>query len=494
MVQPGVSALGKKNSTTVLPLSSFSDTTLPFWSGKLNSGALSPFSMLSSPIRHLYRRGAAAVICALLSFALPAWAQYGRRSQTSKGPRATAILQLQGRRARIVPVVILINGQFYDAGIYRADPRPMALDPGIVYEAERSGSSVGLFTVGNALQVGNNWYGLGHWESNEDIQQAKQARAREEEQAKAAKRAEAAAEDSGPPILRKSGGTQPSSAPPPSPPPSPKPAPAPPAETAKTTPPPSPPPASPRGGSDEYDPNRPVLRRGAPAATSQEETWPAELAPAKSAGTTAGKAAPAEPKIEQLVAISDADGPELRSYDFNLNPVERDADYKKMTSYAQDAVSKYERLRHTDFASAQLGATDLRVFDVDLSNEPVFVLSAPATVNFGAVPRAATRRRPAPRTTQLNQPVPGKQEQAYVTVVGKVDLYGEVKLIFSSVTDSTHLDEIPRLQLIDAADVDGDKRGELIFQETTDSGTGYVIYRVYPDQLLQLFDTLGPEH
>ena len=428
-----------------------------------------------------------------MSLALPARGQYGRPSQTSKGPRATAILQLQGKRARIVPVVILINGQFYDAGIYRADPRPMALDGGVVYEAECSGSSVGLFTVGNALQVGNNWYGLGHWETKEDIQQAKQARAREEEQAKAAKRAEAAAEDSGPPVLRKSGGAKPANQPP-SPPPSQKPASTPPPQTAKTMPPPSPAPASPSGGPDEYDPNRPVLRRGAPAATSQEETWPAELAPSKPASTTGGKAAPAELKIEQLVAISDADGPELRSYEFNLNPVERDADYRKMSSYAQDAVSKYERLRHTDFASAQLGATDFRFFDVDLSNEPVFVLSAPATVNLGAVPRAATRRRPVRRTTQLNEPVSGKQEQAYVTVVGKVDLYGEVKLIFSSVTDSTHLDEIPRLQLIDAADVDGDKRGELIFQETTDSGTGYIIYRVYPDQLIQLFDTLGPEH
>jgi hypothetical protein len=454
--------------------------------------------MQCSPIRHLYRRGAAAVICALLSLSLAvsAWAQYGRPSQSSKEPRATAILQLQGKRARIVPVVIRINGQFYDASIYRADPRPMALDPGVVYEAERSGTSVGLFMVGNALQAGNNWYGLGHWETNEDIQQAKEARAREEKQAKAAKRAEAAAEDSGPPILRKSGATkpaQPAPPQPPSPPPSSKPAPTPPPQTAKAPPPP-PAPASPSGGPDEYDPNRPVLRRGAPAATSQEETWPAELAPSKSASSVGSKAVPTEPKIEQLVAISDSDGPELRPYTFSLKPEERDADYKKMTGYAQDAVSKYERLRHTDFASAQLGASDFRVFDVDLSNEPVFVLSAPATVNFGAVPRAATRKRSARRTTQLNEPVPGKQEQAYVTVVGKVDLYGEVKLIFSSVTDSTHLDEIPRLQLIDAADVDGDRRGELLFQETTDSGQGYVIYRVYPDQLTQLFDTLGPEH
>jgi hypothetical protein len=429
---------------------------------------------------------------------VPARAQYGRRSQVSKGPRATAILQLQGKRARIIPVVMLINGQFYDAGIYRADPRPMALDPGVVYEAERSGSSVGLFTVGNALQVGNNWYGLGRWETNEEIQQAKEARAKAEEQAKAAKRAEAQAEDSGPPILRKSGGAkpaQPNPPQPPSPPPSQKPASVPPPQTAKSTPPSAPAPAS--STPDEYDPNRPVLRRGAPAASSQEETWPAELAPVKpasGANAAAAKTAPSEPKIEQLAAISDSDGPELRSYTFSLKPEERDADHKKMTSYAQDAVSKYERLRHTDFASAQLGAPDFRVFDVDLSNEPVFVLSAPATVNFGALPRVASRKRSARPTAQLNEPVPSKQEQAYVTVVGKVDLYGEVKLIFSSVTDSSHLDEIPRLQLIDAVDVDGDTRGELLFQETTDNGQGYIIYRVYPDQLMQLFDTGGPEH
>jgi hypothetical protein len=399
---------------------------------------------------------------------------------------------LQGKRARIVPVVMFINGQFYDAGIYRADPRPMALDPGVVYEAERSGSSVGLFIVGNALQVGNNWYGLGSWETNEEIQQAKEARAKAEEQAKAAKRAEAQAEDSGPPILRKSGGAKPQ---PPSPPPSQKAPSSPPPQAAKSTSPSAPAPAS--STPDEYDPNRPVLRRGAPAATSKEETWPAEVAPVKpasGANAAAAKTASSEPKIEQLAAISDSDGPELRSYTFSLKPEERDADYKKITSYAQDAVSKYERLRHTDFASAQLGAGDFRVFDVDLSNEPVFVLSAPATVNFGALPRVASRKRSARPTAQLNEPVPSKQEQAYVTVVGKVDLYGEVKLIFSSVTDSSHLDEIPRLQLIDAVDVDGDSRGELLFQETTDNGQGYIIYRVYPDQLMQLFDTGGPEH
>jgi hypothetical protein len=451
--------------------------------------------MLCSPIRHLYRRRAAVVICALLSLPLaaPAWAQYARRPQVSKGPRATAILQLQGKRARIIPVVIMINGQFYDASIYRADPVPMALDSGVVYEAERSGAPEGLFTVGNALQVGKHWYGLGHWETNQQMQEAKAARAKEEAQVKAATHESANEGDSGPPILRRPDEKAPAQ--PPSKPPQ-KPVPASAPQTAKATPPPSSAPGS-SGGPDEYDPNRPILRRGAPAAVSKEESsWPAAETPGSTgAGTkaTGNKIAPTEPKIEQMLAISDAAGPEARAYTFSLNPEERDADYKKMETYAQEAVSKYERIRHTDFASAQLGEADFNVFDVDLSNEPVFVLSAPATVNFGSARQTATRRRSARRAVQLNEPIPGKQQQAYVTVVGRVDLYGEVKLIFSSVTDSLHLDEIPRLQLIDAVDVDGDTRGELLFQETTDNGQGYIIYRIYPDQLMQLFDTLGPE-
>jgi hypothetical protein len=237
-----------------------------------------------------------------------------------------------------------------------------------------------------------------------------------------------------------------------------------------------------------------VLRRGAPAPTSQQESWPAEAAAAKAAPgsiKTGGRgAASTLPKIQQFPAISDADGPELRPYTFDLKPEERAADYKKMLAFAQDAVSKYERVRHTDFASVQLGESDLQVYDVDLSNEAVFVLSAPATVNFGAAPRRA--RRASRSTAPISEPTPGRQEQAYVTAVGRIDIYGELRLIFTSVTDTLHLDEIPRLQLIDAVDVDGDGRGELLFQETTDSGTGYIIYRVTPDQLTELFNTLGP--
>lgn len=445
-------------------------------------------------MRHLYSRAASAVICAGLTTLLcagPAWAQYARRSQVSKGPRATAVLQLQGKRARIIPIVIMVNGQFYDASIYRADPVPMALYSGVVYEAERSGVPEGLFTVASALQVGQHWYGMGHWESNQEIEEAKKEEAKQEAAAKKASQHTLSAEDdSGPPVLKRPEEEKAPAAKAPASPPAPAKPPAnAPQQTAKTSPPP--PPAAPGGSPDEYDPNRPVLRRGAPQAASKEESsWPAEETPGSAAAPKAGAVSSKlnEPKIEQMAAVSDAAGPEPRSYTFSLKAEERDNDYKKMLGFAQEAVNKYERARHANFASAQLGEADFHVFDVDLSNEPIFVLSAPATVNFGSAAAGPRGRR---RTAHMNEPVPGKQEQAYVTVVGHVDLYGEMKVIFSSVTDSLHLDEIPQLKLIDAVDVDGDARGELLFQETTDSGSGYIIYRVTPDQLTTLYDSMG---
>ena len=52
---------------------------------------------------------------------------------------------------------------------------------------------------------------------------------------------------------------------------------------------------------------------------------------------------------------------------------------------------------------------------------------------------------------------------------------------------------LPRLELIDAIDADGDGRGELLFRETTDAATGWVIYRATADKLYKLFDSVNPE-
>src|SRR6476646_6408958 len=82
--------------------------------------------------------------------------------------RATAMLEVTTDSAgivstRVVPVTILDEGTFHDAGIYKATPQPMALDKGIVYEGQASGIPVGYATI---LSSTNNkgWTALGKWQ------------------------------------------------------------------------------------------------------------------------------------------------------------------------------------------------------------------------------------------------------------------------------------------------------------------------------------------
>ncbi|MGB0050445.1 MAG: hypothetical protein WBP70_23580, partial [Terriglobales bacterium] len=90
--------------------------------------------------------------------------QYGRK-QVDKGPRALGLVQLSptGKKARFVPIAIMMDGKFYDAGAYKADPVPMALDFGIVYEGFRSGVSQGVFTITQPGELNHNWIAEGTW-------------------------------------------------------------------------------------------------------------------------------------------------------------------------------------------------------------------------------------------------------------------------------------------------------------------------------------------
>ncbi|HTZ34315.1 MAG TPA: hypothetical protein VMH31_17765, partial [Methylomirabilota bacterium] len=114
----------------------------------------------------LYRTGVLGVtlLAGAWMWAQGVTAQYGRKSNTTKGPRALGLIQLfPNGKAHLIPVAIMVDGKFYDAASYKGTPVPMALDFGVVYEGFRTGVSQGLFTVTQPGQAGRNWLAEGTW-------------------------------------------------------------------------------------------------------------------------------------------------------------------------------------------------------------------------------------------------------------------------------------------------------------------------------------------
>ncbi|HYG99260.1 MAG TPA: hypothetical protein VD837_09010 [Terriglobales bacterium] len=450
--------------------------------------------------RQLLKQAAAILIgVSILSGVL--FAQ-SRRKQ--KGPRAVGVIEINAAgRARLVPVGILIDGKWYDAGIYMANPRPMALEPGTVYEGEKAGTPAGLFTVTGVQQARNNWIGVGSWEVKKNEQAApKQAATSKPENAYPE-------DDDAPPVLRRPGSAKnETSKPDASPSASPTPAPSQsgsatpeqkPAGDQSTT-------ATVRAPEAAEDPNRPVLRRGKP---EQEASGEFDLTgSAKSGDSKPGAVSTPTPIFtETLVAISDANLSEPRSFAISLNPQEREEHTRKMMLLASEAIRKFavtHPIRGRQAPAVTLADMQVRDFDINGSNDPVLVLSAraPETPTITPPAKAAAPAK-QPATTKLSAqaaqeavpvqqpapPPPGAGFEYYVTVVARVDVNGEVRKLFEWVTDNSHLDAIPRLQLVDCVDADGNRVGELLFRQTYDRGRSYVIYRVGMDTLWEVFES-----
>ena len=85
-----------------------------------------------------------------------------------------AVVEWTPSGPHLIPVSIFVDGKFYDAGLYLANPVPMALEPGNIYEIQKSGDPAGLFTVNSAmeLQASNTFYGVGKITSQADVEAA----------------------------------------------------------------------------------------------------------------------------------------------------------------------------------------------------------------------------------------------------------------------------------------------------------------------------------
>src|SRR5215471_19910425 len=99
----------------------------------------------------LYRRKTFQASVALSLAAVACMIAAAQRHKPHK-LRATALAELTTDRkgavtAHLIPITILDGGLFRDASMYKATPVPMALDDGVVYEAQKSGEVAGYVTI-----------------------------------------------------------------------------------------------------------------------------------------------------------------------------------------------------------------------------------------------------------------------------------------------------------------------------------------------------------
>jgi len=406
----------------------------------------------------LYRKLACAVIFVLFCCATlePAVGQFAKRPQSSKGPRALGVLELAANgKARLVGVTIMIDGRFYDAGSYKADPVPMALHSQIVYEVVKAGVPQGLFTVEGARPTDKGWLGEGKWRTTAELE-AKKAKAKAEAEKKAQRAPSPEHEIGGPPRLRRGPDTS-------TPPQAQPPAQSPPSAPSKTAN------ASSQQNSvapQVEDPNRPMLRRQAPSETTREQT------------KAGGEPEPLQGKLQFIPAISDSDGPDPRPYNYQMKPEEEVAFLKKMLAMADEEVrtraelsGKTEELKPKTPAknarakpAPQFHDVQLHIYDLSNANEPVLVLTANAKLSS------------APEVEYM------------VALVARQDIYGDLHKVFARTTDNQHLEVLPRYELIDAVDADGDGHGELLFRLNAEHGSAFGVYRVIGDKLWPLFE------
>ena len=441
--------------------------------------------------------------------------QITKRAKDTPDLRAVAVLEWTGeagkpKACRIVPITVFDGEKLQDAGVYMARPQPLALSGEVEYQLKYNGKTIGLFDIENAGQEQGSWVGYGKWKPlpvpktprttvpdkvDEEFADDKPVLHRKhsgDASGSGTKSGDSTTSSQAPvnddpdrPKLQKkddSTSTTAGSAPPPSDPDRPRLEKKP--DTSKTSS-PTPDPDRPTlqkanpqlaqdiGNVDSVagsDPDRPTLKRGKSSGNG------VEIAP-----TLMGL----PPDMQQAVAVSDAKNRPDHPWTYSwANP----DDEQKMKAAVEDiarralglateqpkpaskkAAAPVHKTAKPAVPSpaepAPLGDEQFRVFELAYGSGATMVLTA---------------HNDAPPATRK-----------FVTIIAQPDLYGNVLVLLKSVTDMAHLDETPRMRLVDAVDALEDNRGELLFELRGDGSRQFALYRIYRGTAEKLFVSMG---
>ncbi len=469
--------------------------------------------------------------------------------------RSVAVLEWTGEpgkptASRLVPVAVFDGEQLNDGTIYLNRPEPLALSGGTEYELQTDGKASGLFDVFGAGFVNGAWQGFGVWRplSAADAAQAagafntsslyapvdvpddehpvlkrkhpkgtdtddaspRNSGASSTADASASKVPEEPSDPDRPTLKRKTSDT-----------------------TAKN---------GAGVGADtsskptaDTDPDRPTIRRN--RHTDPESAGPSNVAPdpdrprlkhGKPADLTeeSPRLVGNPPSMQQVVAVSDARSKTEHPWKYSwANPADETKMKVALEALARTALGLdlpqapakpvrktlpgKKSLRPADPPPlAPLADEQFKVFELTYGSSATMVLTAstpkpavntvaenapdpmggPPVIKRGKPAQSSTSAAPAPQTKpESHKPPP----QKFVTLVAQPDLYGGVMVVYKSVTDSDHLDEKPRMTLVDAVDAEGDNRGELLFELRGSSQRQFAMFRVMRGSAEQLFATVA---
>jgi hypothetical protein len=428
--------------------------------------------------------------------------------------RSIAVLEWTGdlsspKAIRLIPVSVLDGGELQDGGIYLARPEPLAVAPEVEYQLEEDGKPTGLFDIKNAGQQFGSWVGLGSWKplpsaprrpsakefaktrlDEDDTQSdtpvlhrkhhADDAPSGSSGSSKSSSGSDSGAEtapsDPDRPVLHKKTDSDSKSS----------------SDSAGN--------ASPAAGdaasSSSSDPDRPTLHRSKKAEIADVPavaSIPGDTDPDRprlkrgKSSADAVEVAPTlvgfPPDLQQAVAVSDAKTHPAHPWDYSWSNAD---DEDKMRAKMEDLARAALGLNPPPAAPAPKRASTTRK-----TVKPAPPAPPPAALE-GEEFRVFELAYGSGATLVLSAHTDGPPaKQKFVTLIAQPDLYGNLLTLKKNVTDGAHLDDKPRMRLVDAVDALADNRGELLFELRGNTQRQFALYRVLRGQAEQLFVTGG---
>jgi len=471
--------------------------------------------------RFPHRLPVTAALCGLAllagaALALPAAAQYpGQVSTTGNAPilRAVSVYEWTGDEqhptaSRLIPITVFDGQQLQDGGIYLASPAPLSLQTDVEYQLKQDGRNVGLFTVQDADLVLGSWIGHGSfkdlpkpkpvqpaaWKDDEDDAASDEPVLHRKHHAgdqsgSSGQSSPAPAPDPDRPTLHRSGdsgsgdsGSGDSG-------------------TASSAPPP--------------DPDRPTLTDSTGSTASGNPTTVNPDHPGAQPKNSQAKNPEDDSYVTSMASDADPDRPRLiRGKSNDTVPAVMPAFVGLPPDMDQAvAVSDARNTPEHIWSYSWANSADEARFKADLEDRArtALGLTPPAPA------RPASRKSAAAHKKQLTLPPPpaplyGEQfrvfelaygsgatmvlsahtagtgaDEKFVTLIAQPDLYGGLVVLVKNVTDAAHLDQTPRMHLIDAVDAMADNRGELLFELRGATQRQFALYRVLRGQATQIF-------